>query len=114
MNIKLKEGKTFVHPETGQELTALFGGMKNLNISIENASLNFQVKFFASQELMLAGKKEIFKTTFSIIDEEEGEKNLTAMLSLPPIGSYIKEVIEKAIYDYIIALEDYSDFEVVV
>lgn len=112
MNIQLKADKIFIHPETGQTLTQLFGGMKNMNISIENMSLNFQVKFYASKELMLEGKKEIFKTTFSVLDTEDSN-DLTAMLSLPPDGTYIKEVIEKAIYNYIVTLDEYLDFEII-
>ena len=120
MNIILKIGKTFTDEKTGQVHSSLFGGMKLMNLSIEAMTLNFQVKFFGSKEAMTEGKQEIFKETFSIADIE-GDKeakieealNLSKMLIAKPKASTIKETIEIELYNHIISLDKYTDFEIV-
>ena len=68
MNIQLKTGQTFIHSESGLELTQLFGGIKLLNMSIESMTLSFKIKFYISSDFMIEGKKEIYQDDFVIQD----------------------------------------------
>lgn len=119
MNIQLKEGKTFTHPKTDSVFTQLFGGMKNLNVSIQDWTLNFNIKLYVSQEKMGQGKGPVFEKTFSVNNyDEHGELDLmdgefTQMLMSAPDGETIKDVIEKALYTYVLTDPEFIDFEIV-
>ena len=67
MNIQLKAGFTFEHPDNHATVSELFGGLKNLNMSVDDWTLNFKLKFFVSEELMQEGVTSFMKKPFLLI-----------------------------------------------
>jgi hypothetical protein len=113
MNLQLKTNEIFIHPENGIEFNTLFGGMKNMNFSVKDWSLNFKIEFYVSETLMNEGKKEVYSQTFSIRNDGEIENELFMVLLQAPSGSTIRDVIENAVYNYVINQEGFTIFEII-
>ena len=115
MNLQLKSGEIFEHPETGQEYTALFGGMKNFNLSVDDESINLKIDFFASKEKMNEGRSPIFSKTFSFRnDNPQNPGEYTRVQMIQTSGSYIGIELEKAVYNTVLEDDVFKNFELVV
>lgn len=119
MNFTLKTGESFTNEATGQEYNSIIGGLKDLNFNIRSGSMSnvstlkvdvvFKIRFFASIDLMQAGKEEIFSNQIYL----DTDKVLTSgiLQDDPELGFKINE---KSIYDYLLStVAEYSVFEIV-
>ena len=111
MYLKLKENKTFINPETGQEFENLVFGIKNINITVDEKRVNYLAKAFLTRELMLEGKKDVFKESFSIQDNEESQQ-FTEFYTRAT-GQMLGVEMELAMYEFILSQPGFENFEIV-
>ena len=114
MYIQLKQGNTFVNPETGETHEQLTGGVTNVNIDTRNKRFNFLVKFNESRELI--DKRPAFQQAFSIEDLLENavliKEDFTNFYTRST-GKMLGLEIEKAMYDFVLAQPEFENFEIV-
>lgn len=100
MNIQLKKSKTF-EDNYGVKHSKLFGGIKEMVLSMEQGAINITVKLYISSDAMQKGKSSIHQLNVTIFG-----KDLMAF-----IGE-IQELEEK-IYSKLLSMKEFQNFELV-